>query len=273
MNKNHTLYKQLLRLHKYLKSRYCMIIVEGKRDHIFAQKLIEINLSIINEMKDNLSKENLLIFLDYLINAYVIAAKFNFKIQEEIKHFILKLVKNSYYDNAEFYILKIKLIELMLKEKKNFKNEDFKYLDFHCWNLLKDLKNKKMYYHLVNISELGIKIENKLKTNNYNWNLIIAKTYETMALEQENRLPKQQLLLKSIKKYKEIKDSEKVNELTSEFDSLKETIELNEISIKLDEFSEILVELDCIANEISNENHYIILNELMNEYTYLVGRY
>ena len=258
---------------KYLKSRYYMILVEGKRDHISAQKLININLSILNEMKEDLEEEKLIIFLNYLINTYVVATSFNFKEKEEIKSFILEIIQNKSYNNSQHYIIKTRLIELILNEKKNFEEIDYNDLNLNLMELLKDLENKKMYSHIINLSELGIKIENKLKTNNFKWKLNIAKTYETMALEHDNRLAKQQLLLKSIKKYKEIKDLNKVNELTSIFDELKGTIKLNEISIKIEEFSEISVELDYLANEISNENHYIILNELMNNYNCLVGRY
>ena len=258
---------------KHLKSRYCMVIVEGKRDNKYAQKLININLSIIKELEEKLSKENIDTLLEYILNTYIIATKFKYG-KEKIEEVILNIVKNPSYNNTEFYNLKLNLIEFMLKEKKKFKVKyDLKELNSLCWELLKDLENKKIYYSILYLSGLGIKIENKLKDNHNDWKMITARTYENMALEHENKLAKQCLLLKSMNLYKEIKNKNKIEELTEIYDNVKEANNPNKVSIKIEGLNKIFKELNNRANEISSDNYLIIINELMHNYNILVGRH
>ncbi len=207
-----------------LKARYTHILWGSPKKHNrFAEIAIDSYLELIsiyekkyNEV-ENLSHE----ISETVINAYSIARRINYKV-EEIKSELKRLIQ-KFSSGAAFSVRD--LIQFMLKPKIGFNQDDFEGLENVCWQLAEAFV--KDGHTAIVFLALGEKVDRRLEKQSHSWILRIAQHYEDM-MKLFEKGPNVALVfcMNAIQNYKRIHDTEKVKELEQRYTELKDSMEL-----------------------------------------------
>lgn len=197
-------------------------------------------------------------------NAYRIGLSSKYKIND-VKLEIIRLIKSFNPKSRSSFVLKLRLIELMLEEKKNFNKDDFSGLENVCLEVYNDLIEKGEFHDSIMILELGEKIDKKRGTNTYNWRKSIAEMYESLmekASSADNFLALD-FCLDALENYKKINDTIKIEELKKKYSEINENTKLKKVTFQLKDYQKHLNEIKNYAEEISELDSIEIIGFLM----------
>lgn len=232
------LYKRLENTkNPFLKVRYSQILWNSCKKHKnYAKISIESYFELIKLYeKEKLDENNWLEFSEIIRNVLCLSKQINYKL-EEIKSKIIDLIKNSNFEEHSFN-LSIRLINLMLFNKKIFKKVDFQGIDKIICRIAKYFINKENFIVAKDIFALGERVEIKLGTKNINWKEKIAECYENLMLQAEksnNQFAASFFCIKAISTYKEIGNNMKVESLSNKNNEIKKSIKWIKFEEKID---------------------------------------
>lgn len=155
---------------------------------------------------------------------------------ETIKKKIKKMIESYNADSSSLFVLRKNFIELMLKEKRVFRNDDLKKFVKLLWTYSEELKKKHKYHNAISLLELGETLSNRVNNDQYNWIKKIAETYEQLMINAgKNNNPTVVVFCQSaIEKYQIINEGEKIEELYKKYDELKNAMPLFEVGTDID---------------------------------------
>jgi len=248
-----------------LKARYSHILWLSPEKNIeYAQTAIDNYLKLINireKQDDEFPDQHFgLKVLDNVKNSFLLSLSVNYK-TEENKEEILRLVHSYSNKSSSSYALKFQLIELMLKNKKVFKNDDFEGIVDVCESMIED-KIDSSKHSAIDILNLIIRVLKKLNEDTKSYKRRVAELWE--ALSVGTNLVSTEFCKNAINIYKELKDNDKVKELEARFNTLRKNIKLSEFGIEID-LSEMMAEFRKYADKLSDNEPFVIINSLMND--------
>jgi hypothetical protein len=193
-----------------------------------------LQMAKIYEQKDRENPEQFigLEIAPILENAFLLSKNVNDKAKIDlVKSEVRRLVLNFNPASECLFKLRIDLLSLMLQEKI-FSKEDFNGLSELCFSFAKELDS----HQSITILIIGEKIEQKLETVNFDWNTLLAKTYENMmrANLEKNKHVVIEFCQRALEYYRLSKNQAKIDELQAIYDEFKGTVEFKEISVELD---------------------------------------
>lgn len=253
-----------------IKSRYSIILwfspkKHGKYAKIAVDSLLE--LVKLYEDKDKIEPGEHWGYKAFqsIENAYYIGLNAKYGINY-IKLEILRLIKIFNPKSSSSFVLKLNLMELMLKDKKNFIKDDFLGFQKVCWEISSDLISRDNLHGSITILEMGGKIDAKTGLKTYIWRKRIAKCYEALmenAINNEN-FAAFHFCLSAIENYKKIKDDDKIKELEEQYAEMNETFKMGKVEFELEDLNKHLSELEELAENMSENNSLEIIDFLMN---------
>jgi hypothetical protein len=236
-----------------LKVRYSHILWLSPKPYkniSFAKECIEIYLSFVKtyEEKSKTGSDRFYLeILNSITNAYYISSATgeNFS---TVKAEIIRLAKEFYPDKTS-YFLKVRLIELMLNDKKNFSKSDFHGLVELCETIANDLENQDR----IKMLELAEKADIKLGYKNEKWQRQIAETWSDMSDKRrdgEGNIIAIHFCQEAIRIYQQLKDEENTKILLKKFKELKDTQKLGHVGHKV-EIGELIDSFRKMAEDFS----------------------
>lgn len=252
-----------------LKARYSHILwLSPKREIEFAQTAIDNYLKLIQireEQDIKFPDENFgLKVLENIKNVFFLSVSITYRIEEvkeEINRIVKKYSEKSNYSN----VIKLQLIELMLKNKLIFKVDDFSGIVEVCEKLM--LKSYSYSKHsVIDILNLIIKVEEKLINDTVKYERRIAELWEELSTEREDEtnIVSIDFCRNALKIYKKLNDKDKVKELEKRFSKLKKNIKLAKVSQEID-LTEMMQEYRKYAEKLTDKESFVIINSLMND--------
>ncbi len=220
---------------KMLKAHYSHILwLSPKKEIEFARDAVDSYLWLSEYYSNNQEtglKFITLTILNVIINAYRISFQIKYK-TEEAKCVLISLVKDYKQNDESVAVIKLKLIELMIQDRKNFTNTDLDGVDQFCESYSVVLSKKAKFILAIDILEIGKKVSSILKRCSINWVGMIATCYEN--LMQNHKKKNTNLALdfceSAIRNYRDAGDEEKVKELEKQFTQLKKQQKFMEIA-------------------------------------------
>lgn len=245
----------------FLKFRYATILCNNSPHFDKAKICCDLSYEIINDMENEIleNKSNDVHFILTIINSYRFSFKFGCK-KQRIKDKILEIINNPNYWNNKLYLIPYKLIQLILDEKKNFKEVND--LNTVCWSIYENIKSTN-HHGAIDVLELGEKTDLKLK---YNWRLEIAKMYEELMNERNEANVKADFCVLACENYKKAGKTSKVEDLLKQYGEFSKDFEYYQHSEKLEGYSEMMKGVFDFADSIvENNDSDEILKYLMND--------
>lgn len=253
-----------------LRSRYAHILWNSPKKHAkYAREAVEsyLELADIYEKKDleNPSDNFGLDVLRAVRNAFFIARRSKHKINEA-KIRIIKLIKKFNLESSSSYALRFDLVNLMLSEKRAFKEEDFRGIQRVLWQLSGALFIERNFQPAIQICELGEKVDQRIGVNTNNWMKRIAESYEALLEQSEGQRGVAHLFFceKAIENYKRINNAKKVEKLTKKFDDIKGSVKFAEFSQEID-LSDYIKKCRKIGEDIASKEFEQIIRTLMHD--------
>ena len=120
--------------------------------------------------------------IDKTLHLFLCANKDTHPIKKEIKQIIATCKKSG----QEYIFIIPLIIELMLKYKKIFKKADYKGIDDIFWECIKKKIKNKEYQYVINVIDLGKKIDEKTGKLSYPWVEEKCKCYEKLIKKEKN---------------------------------------------------------------------------------------
>ena len=223
-----------------LRAQYACILWNSPKKHSkYAKVAIEsyIELAEICEKKDEKYPEKHygLKVIRMIKNAFYLAYNVKHDV-ETIKKKIKKMIESYNADSSSLFVLRKNFIELMLKEKKVFRNDDLKKYVKLLWTYSEELKKKHRYHNAISLLELGETLSNRVNNEQYNWIKKIAETYEQLMINAEkNNNPTAVIFCQSaLEKYQIINEEKKTEELYKKYEELKNAMPLFEVRTDID---------------------------------------
>jgi hypothetical protein len=222
-----------------LKARYAHILWFSPKKHgKYAVMSIDGYLELLKifEEKEKQNTEHHIghDLINAVENAFFLAKNIN---NEEklklIKSEIKRLIFNFNPKSGWLFRLRADFISLMIEEKTVFLAEDFNGIADLCLTFSKKLADS---HQAITMLGLGEKVEQRIKTNNYNWKDLIAQSYEKLmrANLDKNKHVAIGFCQNAIENYKISKNNAKVDELEKIYNKLKGSVEFKEIKVKID---------------------------------------
>lgn len=267
-------YKYLIeRWHKAkspaLKSRYSHILwLSPKKKIEHAHTAIKEYLKLIRiiEKQDQNQPEDYfgLRVLDNIKNAFLLSISINYEI-EKVKKELLRIVKKYSFESTSAYVIRMDLIEIMLKHKTIFNKVDFKGIVSVCEKIFQK-KYAESRHAAIDVLSLIIKVEKKLGNNVIDYERRIGELWEKLVIEREDdtNIVSTEFCIDAIKQYKKIKDTKKVKELEQKLNELKKRIRLGSFGQEID-LTESVKEYRKFADNLSNNSSVAIINYLMTD--------
>lgn len=220
-----------------LRARYAHVLwLSPKKQLKYAQIAVDAYFDLIGiyEKKDLLEPQNHygLDIINAIGNAVVIALKIRDTDRlKRLKAEIKRLIFNFNSKSSCKFILRVRLIELMLDKKTIFIEADFDGVSKLLSDFSKELQDG---HQRVTALNLGDKVDKKQGVSSQNWKLLTAQTYESMMQAHlKSNLVAITFCTEAMKLYKELGEKGKVAELEKIYAQLRETAELKEIKIEL----------------------------------------
>lgn len=252
-----------------LKARYSHILwLSPERKIEFAETAIDNYLKLIQireEQDIKFPDENFgLKVLENIKNAFFLSVSIKYR-TEEVKEEINRIVKKYSEKSNYSKVIKLQLIKLMLKNKLIFKVDDFSGIVEVCEKLM--LKAYSYNKHsVIDILNLIIKVEIKLKNDTVKYERRVAELWEELSTEREDEtnIVSIDFCRNALKIYKKLNDKDKVKELEKRFSKLKKNIKLAKVSQEID-LTEMMQEYRKYAEELTDKESFVIINSLMND--------
>ena len=262
-----------------IKARYSIILWFSPKKHgKYAKIVVDSLLDLVKlyEDKDKMEPDEHWGYKSFqsVENAYYIGLNAKYRIKD-VKSEIIRLIKSFNPKSKSSFVLKLRLIELMLDEKKNFVKDDFSGFQKVCWEISTDLISKENLHGTIMILEIGEKVDNKTGLKTYIWRKHIAKSYESLmeqAIKKENMASIDFCLL-SLENYQKIKDNNKIKELEEKYENLNQDIELNKISVPLGDYDKHLKEMAEYSDELTENDSLVLIEVLMGGYNFLLPKF
>lgn len=262
-----------------IKARYSIILWFSPKKHgEYAKIAVDSFLELVKIYEDKDKNEPNeqwgYKLLQSIENAYHIGLNAKYKIND-LKSEIIRLIKSFNPKSNSSFVLKLRLIELMLDEKKNFVKDDFSGFQTVCWEISIDLISKENLNGTIMILEIGEKVDNKTGMKTYIWRKHIAKSYESLmehAIKKENMASIDFCLL-SLKNYQKINDKNKIKELEGKYKKLNQDIKLNKVSIPLGDYDKHLKEIAEYSDELTENDSSVLIEVLMGGYDFLLPKF
>ena len=257
----------------FLKARYGHLLWFSPKKHgKYAVASIDSYLELLKilEEKEKVESQEApnrsgLDLLNVLENAFFLAKSIGNKerldlLKSEIKRLIFDFNPKSNW----LFKLRIDFINLIIEEKTVFVADDFTALADLCFKFSQQFGGS---HQTITLLCLGERVEQKLKTTNYNWKDLIAQSYEKMMNDflDKNKLVAIRFCQNAIENYKLSKNNVKVEELEKIYAELKNSAELKEIGVEIDR-SEYIEDCKKKAKDISQKySSEEIINILMTQ--------
>lgn len=240
-----------------LKARYAHILWFSPRKHgKYAVMAIEGYLELLKVLEEKEKQDTEIHIGHDLINAvenaFFLAKNINDKEKLELlKTEIKRLVFNFNPKRGWLFRLRADFINLMIEEKTVFLAEDFNGLADLCLTFSKESGDS---HQAITMLGLGEKVEQRMKTANYNWKDLIAQSYEKLmrAYLDKDKHVAIGFCQTAIEHYKLSKNSAKVEELEKIYTELKSSLKFKEIKVEID-LSKFLADCQKKAIDISQK--------------------
>lgn len=223
-----------------LKARYSQILwCSPKRHAKYAKVAVDsyLELTKIYEEKDEKAPQESFGWdlIRAIENAYSIAYQIHYR-EEKIKSELRRLIIEFNFDSNSSFVLRSSLIKLMLRERKRFSKEDFCGFENLCWQMSKSLLSAGDIYGVIDMLELGERVDQKLGKETHDWRRKIAESYENLMKKtgEGSNLATIHFCQLALKNYKRIKDKEKIKELEKKYVELKDSVRMAEYKSEVD---------------------------------------
>ncbi len=264
--------------HPFLKSYYSHLLwklptntIEKKEKIKYAKTAINSYLELIKIYQTDLNVENVdNKICDAIKNTCMITIEINHSDKETIIKNILSSVNFIYRQNN---ICLAGIINYFVENYKNFKNQlsdiNLQEICFNSANrLLEEKSFKEVAFKTIIFFRIGEKIDQKLNTFKYNWQLEIAKVYEKMSIERQD-LANCIFCLKALNIYLSLKIENKIQETSQRYKQLISSRALFQSHQIIDVSSHINT-FKTMIEELSEKNINEVLQELSSENSILV---
>lgn len=200
--------------------------------------------------------------LENIKNAFLLSISVKYKV-EVTKKEVIRLIKKYSDKSSSANAIRFQLIELMLKQKSVFKETDFIGIVKVCEQMIaKSYPTSK--HSVIDVLNLIIKIEKKLKNETTKYERRIAEMWEELSYdrEDESNLVSSDFCKSALKIYKKLKETAKVKELEKRFNELRKNIKLFSFEQEID-LTEIMEEFRKYADKLTDNEPFTIINSLM----------
>jgi hypothetical protein len=223
-------------LNPLLKARYSHILWCSPKKHTkYAKIAVDSYLELIKiyETKDLEEPQKYYGVLNAIKNAYSLAYQIKYK-TDIIKSELIRLVTKFNFKSKSSCDLRANLIELMLRDKRRFRKEDFIGFEKICWEISEFLLQSRFVLHAIKMLELGEKVDLKLGKKTYDWRRRIAESYETLMSQSDtdNSLAALFFCQNALENYKKLKDKRKIDE--KKYLELKNSMKFTEFNEEID---------------------------------------
>jgi phosphopantetheinyl transferase (holo-ACP synthase) len=146
---------------------------------------------------------------------------------------VKRLIFNFNPESTCLFRVRADLLGLMIKEKTIFTKDDFSGIDDLCFNFSKALGDS---HQAITILQLGEMVEQKTGNAKYNWNELIAESYEKMMTPnlQNNKHVAIEFCNHALEYYKLAKNEEKIEKLEAIYTELSRSLEFPKIEVEID---------------------------------------
>lgn len=149
----------------------------------------------------------------------------NSKKTKDIKTEIISILKDCSKLNVEYARLIKNIVKNMIEYKKIFKKKDFVDVDDIFWDTIKKLVREQDYRYVIDIIDLGLKIDDKIQKLSYPWLEEKCKCYEKMIKNEKDPMNSRRLCIDAIENYKVIDIiSKRISNIERIYDSQKDKI-------------------------------------------------
>jgi len=239
-----------------LKAKYGHILWHSKKDFEALKITIDSYLALTDlfaEKDKNEPDEHYgLSAIESFINAFSLSlpTKYNFEV---VKNKTIELIYNYFPQSSSFHLLRVKLVELMVENKKHFEQKDFKGLQKICWEMA-------LTYNGINFTtdffNLGHKIDLITGKQTYEWDKAKAEYFEKLMKEAEasdNNLNAPTFCKEALDIYIKMNNKEKIAELEEKYTFLAQSQRLSTFETKPVDITESVNHYRSIANDFSYE--------------------
>lgn len=252
-----------------LKARYSHILwLSSKKKIEYAKTAIDNYLKLIkireNQDVDFPNDHFGLRVLENIKNAFLLSISVKYKV-EVTKKEVIRLVKKYSDKSSSANAIRFQLIGLMLEQKLIFKEADFKGIVKVCEQMIsKSYPTDK--YSVIDVLNLIIKVEKKLKNETAKYEKRIAEIWEELSYdrEDETNLISSDFCKNALKIYKKLKETSKVKELEKRFNELRKNIKLSSFGQEID-MTEMMEEFRKYADKLTDNEPFVIINSLMTD--------
>ena len=250
-----------------LKARYSHILWESPRKHtVYAKLAVDSYLELLNiyENKDKNEPQANYGFnvLNSVEQASFLAFKVDYRV-DDIRSELRRLIREFDYDSSCAFVIRVKLIEHMLKDKGNFPAYCFEGIPEVCLDFGQRLFKENLFNSAIDIYKAGEKVDKKLSQNTHDWNRSIAESYEALMNERSESDPAVvHFCQNAIEYYNIVKDEKKIQELEERYDRHRGKQHFQHFSEEID-LSEYRQKCKDIANNICSEEAEKILSILI----------
>lgn len=173
-----------------------------------------------------------------ILNAYSLATKTKYQIQET-KMELLRLVRRFNLKSKWSFRVRTDLLEMMLKDKHQFKKPELSGLQDVCWRLASDgMKSQReaSIQYAKDMLNLGEKIDKRLKRTSHDWSLRRGKCYEILMQMRPKGDPAiTYFCLDAIENYRKAGKTAKVRTLETRYAELAASVRLSKITVRIDQ--------------------------------------
>ena len=221
-----------------LKAQYAHFLWFSPKKHgNYAQLAIDSYLQLIKlyEQKDKENPQKHFGFdiLMAIENALLLSRNVNDSTKIDLaKLEVKRLIFNFNKDSTCLFRVRADLIGLMVREKTIFAKDDFNGISDMCFNFSKSLGDS---HQAITILQLGEMVEQKIGATSYNWNELIAESYEKMmnANLQNNKHVAIDFCSNALGYYKLAKNEEKIEKLEGIYTELSRSLEFPKIEVEI----------------------------------------
>jgi len=251
---------------KYLKIRYAMLLWHSEHKHRdYANIAIENYIDLFHEFgeivktsEDRQARET---FESIYYNLIPLAISINHTDLQKIKEKYLELILNIDVSGKNKFLVS-SMIYTMLDYPKLFKQVDLIAIKPIVEKIYSNLVSE---HDKIRLSELAIKLEQKTNGKKEAWLRNIGESYEALSFQREDdtKLAAFTFCQEALSIFKELKDEEKIKELSERYDYLKKNMKLGKFSQKID-VTEIVIQNKSKADELTNSSSEEIFNYISN---------
>lgn len=202
--------------------------------------------------------------LENIKNAFLLSLSVKYKIDITKKE-VIRIIKKYSEKSTSSYAIKFQLIELMLNNKLIFKLNDFNGIVEVCEQMISK-KYSSSKHSVIDILNLIIKVEKKLKNDTKQYEKRIAELWEELSYDREDdtNIVSTDFCKNAINIYKKLKEKDKVTELENRFNKLRKKIKLGKFGHEID-LTEMMQEYRRYADKLTDNEPSIIIHSLMND--------